>query len=295
MKYAKNLLFLLCIVLLTGCIKDDLSDCDNVLLRFTYLGDGATDIFRQKIERVNLYVFDAETHTCVLSHTLNQSELDGQEMSLRLAPGSYQAVCIGNAYESTKIERKDGSDFAQMRFRCQSAETDGLINSTDPLYHSLKDFVIPEGEKVEELIPFKSSHIDVVVEVKGYVDEVSASAPGAPVLKMDKLPAWTDFENTPSLDETVEIVPVSAVENGSYVYRFNIMRNVLQSSLHFCNSLGEELDLLDFPLKIAEFVENNKIDLSKQEALLPILIEFKSLQVEVTIPEWAIESTKPEF
>ena len=62
MKYIQTITILLLLVLATGCINDDMSECERTYLYFSYKGDGVTQIFNQKIGKVNLYVFDSENH-----------------------------------------------------------------------------------------------------------------------------------------------------------------------------------------------------------------------------------------
>lgn len=48
---------------------------------------------------------------------------------------------------------------------------------------------------------------------------------------------------------------------------------------------------------IYNYLQHNteQIDVTKQEALLPISIKFSSIGVTVEVPEWVIEDIKPEF
>lgn len=50
------LMALVATVLTTGCIKDDLDDCDNVTIYFQYLADGDKDVLYQYMSKVDLYV-----------------------------------------------------------------------------------------------------------------------------------------------------------------------------------------------------------------------------------------------
>lgn len=57
MKYTKYILSLMFLASLNGCIKEDMSDCPgNCTLKFSYVGDGTTQIFQDKIHKVDMYV-----------------------------------------------------------------------------------------------------------------------------------------------------------------------------------------------------------------------------------------------
>ena len=104
----KKLLYLclpiISFVLLTGCIKEEYDDCERCTLTFSYLGDGTSDIFPEKITDVSLYVFDANNRV-VQTKRIEQNELKAfQGTKLNLEPGDYHIVGIGNQFDQTIVE-----------------------------------------------------------------------------------------------------------------------------------------------------------------------------------------------
>ena len=89
---------------LTSCIDEDIDDCFSInRLTLSYKGDGTTEIFPDKICRVEMYVFDAE-NKCVNSHTLSDDELASRTALLPpLKAGDYRIVCVGNTHH-TRVE-----------------------------------------------------------------------------------------------------------------------------------------------------------------------------------------------
>lgn len=101
-----NIVF--CLTLLAGaatsCIREDLDDClsTNTLL-LSYKGDGTTEIFPDKICRVEMFVFDAENR-CVNSSILPEEQVKDRTATLPpLAAGDYRIVCLGNTHH-TKVD-----------------------------------------------------------------------------------------------------------------------------------------------------------------------------------------------
>ena len=105
----KKLLLYLCmplasLVLLTSCIKEDLSDCERCTLTFFYEGDVNYDIFPQHITCVSLYVFDADNRV-VQTKRIEQNELKAfLGTKLNLCPGAYRVIGVGNQYDKTVVE-----------------------------------------------------------------------------------------------------------------------------------------------------------------------------------------------
>lgn len=57
MKQIKYIIMaLVAAVLTTGCVKEDLDECDNVTIYFQYLADGDKDVLYQYMSKVDLYV-----------------------------------------------------------------------------------------------------------------------------------------------------------------------------------------------------------------------------------------------
>ena len=94
-----NIVF--CLTLLVGvatsCVREDLDDClsTNKLL-LSYKGDGTTEIFPDKICRVEMFVFDAENR-CV-----NSSILPEEQVKDRTATVSYTHLDV---YKRQAVKR----------------------------------------------------------------------------------------------------------------------------------------------------------------------------------------------
>lgn len=154
MKHTKYILSLMLAASLTGCIKEDRSECpSNCKLLFSYVGDGTTQIFQDKIHKVDMYVFDSNGRL-LSSHPVSEADVKRQETELMLAEGDYRLITIGNPYE-TEVSGKE--DLARAVFHHRGYTTGTAIAGNDSLYYAGKDIRIPGGEaNVEEVLPFAS-------------------------------------------------------------------------------------------------------------------------------------------
>lgn len=158
------ILYILLLVTVTGCIKENLDDCETTLY-FDYLGDGTEDIFLQKIEKVDMYVYN-ENNVCIQKTVLDKSELRRQQgTTLNLPSGQYHVVCWGNSLDDTQIN--DGASPKNSIVGAPHYFTKELISTNDSLYFGERDIVIiNEGYKVDT-VPFNSAHIKMRIELEG--------------------------------------------------------------------------------------------------------------------------------
>jgi hypothetical protein len=139
--------------------------------------------------------------------------------------------------------------------------------------------------------------------VKGYVNpnaapEASASRAGSGYLELrvKNLLPQTDFENR-AHGEKVTYNPVLNLnmENGDHEGYFNIMRHAKDADAEFelvDKASGEVVHTLTLADFLAEFTQ---VDVTLQEVLIPIVVEFKNIGVTVTIPDWMINDVKPGY
>lgn len=292
-----------CLMLLGGslasCIREDFDDCYSInKLLLSYKGDGTTEIFNDKICRVEMYVFDAE-NKCVNSSTLPKDQVESRTAALPpLAAGNYRIICVGNTH-STRIDNISAGDFSQIRFASEDYLAGNDVSGNDSLYYASTYYTVKpftgRDDYHEQTIEFASSHYDVLVEVAG-IPVAENRAGGLPVIQISGVTPMTDFENNVTGDPT-DYTLETQYESSSMLLtaRANIMRHENHEDVNvrlFPTRAGESLA----EVNLAEFLAANPIiDCSKHEVLIPIRIEFKSGEVTVSVPEWYVEQVKPEF
>ena len=286
---------LMTLPLLSSCIKEDLDDCKGkVSLLFRYVGDGTTDIFPEKIDKVTLFVYTADGSRLVEQHEYDKQDLSSyQGARLELFPGRYKVVCWGNAFGQTTIRESERKIAAPGYFNQKE------ITTNDPLYYGTVDLDVP-GSLAETTYTcdFVSSHIKVQVRMEGFVGAVVPGVPdGSTVaLGMTELPAFTDFGNAPSAAERTTYYPsltIAADDATTCEAHYNTLRFsedndiLLQVLAGAGRTVVEEFSLADFIRRYGIRVDG------RNEVTISILLRASSVGVEII--DWGTEHVDPGF
>ena len=282
-----------------SCIKEDNSDCYNIYrLALSYLGDENSEIFPEKIDRVDMYVFDGAGQM-VTSTRLSDAEVKAQLTTLPpLDEGTYRIVCVGNAYD-TKVENLDAKDLSRTSFAAADYISGETVSGNDPLYWSAIDYTIAPYDQYKQIETrttyFSCSHYDISVDVKGSPNP-NTKAGQYPLIKLEGLSPWTDFNNRAWGDKTTYVMETTHDGLTTLTGVNNIMRHTDHQNawVRVYTSDGKtQLAEVNF----AEFLQQHKdvIDVTKNEVLIPFQIEFKSSSVTVTIADWFVHQVKPEW
>ena len=292
---------------MTSCIKDDLDDCHNVTIYFQYLADGDKDVLYQYMDKVDLYVFDESGHILGVG-TYNQDQLSSFSAvpSFKLKPGKrYKVVAIGNAYDHTQVVNLE-SETSFDNIYIQSpywGVPDPVINHDDN-YMGQKEFVMPEGNLVmhRDTVTLYSSHVDVDIEITGLpAPQTRGEMPIS--VRFEHSNAQTSFNNEINLDEKGTCYPELIYDEARGCYRtddlalFRMDHNgqldpdFCEHELVVADAEGNEL----IRGSIYNFVTRNReyVDITKQEAYLPIEINFIETNVTIKLPSWYVEDIEP--
>ena len=302
---------MLVFVLPSSCIKEDFDDCDNVTIYFQYLADGDKDVLYQYMSKVDLYVFDEAGHIIGVGH-YTQDELArfAAVPSFRLQYGKrYRIVALGNAYDHTQVVNLYADKLSDIYFQSPFWK-DGkgsLVTNHDDNYLGVKDFVMPaqDGMMYRDTVTMYSSHVDTEVEIHGL--PAPQSREDIPYeLSFENSNAQTSFENRINTEEKGTIYPELIYDTENNCYRTN---DFALFRLDYGSRVDERTCAHKLVLKdkrtgeelvresILDYLERYKddIDVTKQEALLPISIVFDQVGVSIRLPEWYVEDVEPDW
>ena len=302
MKKHTFILFIWITCLLSGCILEDQSDCRrSFTLLFRYTGDGTTDIFREKVTKVNLYVYDAHTQQLVQAYEMDSDDLQRlQGIRLdNLQPGDYEAVCWGNVFESSTVtgesQREDGSLAAPEYHTGQPADTN------DPHYYGNTLFTVTnDWTDQQDVCNFRCTHIDIKVRLEGFNDGIALAGTRAesacPVnLHLENLPGYCCFHgNTHDESATYEPALTAAADDASaYESTFCTLRFTDDSDVTLYLTRPADGQPI-YSLRMEQFLTENGLSVEdEQEETVEILLRLNTDGVSISVTPFEEEEVHP--
>jgi hypothetical protein len=220
---------------------------------------------------------------------LTDEELSQQEVTLpRLLVGEYRIICVANG-KNTDIVATDGKEYSAMYFADKSYTLGEQTKTNDALYWASHNFTVTSDDSTQ-VVELASSHYDVYVEVLGVDARSDIHIEMSGVLPCTTLDKNEAFGSMTTYYPAIE----SIAKESKMISAFNIMRHTDHSAVEVkvCDKSGAELATVN----LAEFLAANpSIDCSLNEVTIPISFTFSLSDITVTMPEWYIQDTKPEF
>lgn len=280
---------MLLVVLATGCIKEDLDSCDTNLI-FRYFGDGTKDIFPEKIEKVDLYVY-SENGALIETIGLDQGDLRRyQGTPLNLPAGKYRVVCWGNTENDTRIDQPMALNTALVA--APHYFTREIITTNDSLYIGSRDIEIFQDASNADTVYFSSSHIKMYLELDGLEDAAWTDGTSPIEIEVGNLSPTVDFAKTFS-SENVSYRPITKKEEDTPVYksRFNVLRFNDNNSIYI-NLVSKKTSKTIYSLNLKDFMKYNQISVDGINEVT-IGIRFRFNGTSVTVQPWDEEVIKP--
>ncbi len=267
-----------------GCIKEDMSDC-GTFLYFSYLGDFDTEIFPEKVNKVNLYVYD-KNGNLVQTTTLDKGDLNrSQGIQLLLPEGDYHVVCWGNTFNETQIngESSVGSGIVA----APHYFTKETITTNDSLYIGSKDIRLAGDVLTRDTVYFSSAHIKMLVQTIGLEGESSYPF----TIEVGNVSPTVDFNKRFSAEKAI-YYPISTNHgNGEYDARFNVLRFNDDNDV-YVRLIDKETSAVVYTLNLKDFMSENNITVNGiNEAFIGISFRFNGLSV--TVKPWDEENITP--
>jgi hypothetical protein len=290
-------------------------------LEFAYEHEGES-IFRNRITKVDLFVFENASGKLVYKETVNGTHLTNfAGISLdHLEPGEYRVVAWGNTGQRSSFsDLNPGSSINDAYVgRPGVSRSAGTHPGDGDKLHFASDLqqqstlVIPQFGDVAEVLPFSRAYIEIDVYMLGY--EKAFNETQAPFAEISGAASHYDFNKTPLGDITLREQSVyqnTLVEQPALAqFRTNLfdignadMTKELRIHSAVDNRIVFTLENARLKSEIARYMSEMGIDSleSGPDMVIPIIIVFwdgddnQDVLVSVTIPEFEIKPVLPDF
>jgi hypothetical protein len=291
------------VALFTACIREDRSDCQNTIIHLEYVADGEEDVIKEYVEDVDMYIFDYGGHRL---RSYSMTELPDGTIKMNLNDGEYTLVTVANAKKHTSIHEAPSDQREQFYLQHPNWYQAGdVVETHDHNYiGEVRVQITSDGVELRDTISFRSAHVNMEIQIEGL--PAPATRANIPyTLRIEQSHARTNFYSQLSAMGQETIQPTLTYDAESNCYRTTnlalfrmdqggvVTRESCPHQVVLLDADGTEMvrySLYDYLQRFAQ-----QIDVTKQEATIPLAIQFHKLGVEIVLPGWNIEDVKPDW
>lgn len=309
------------LLLLQGCIKEDIPNCENGLsLRFRYtLNNQYTNLFDSAVNQVTIYVFDSNGKYVNRFSERGEVLTNDYRMQLPLPPGTYSLVGYGGDFTTYSIGeitslntinqtlRKGITNIADLRVELHNMSGDdgylSSIHTPDDLYVGLVTGIL-STQNSQTTATMELIKITKKVKVKITGTDFSTRASSPLDVYITALNGRYRFNHTIDLHHgTFKYTPIRSLSQPNYMEAdLKTMRLMLGQSpmLVIKNSVTAEKiyneNMIEQILSIEKYLLQEDFD-REDEFIFEINIQSKDhkIEISVSINGWEIKNVNPDI
>ncbi len=317
-----GLLLILSFIALTGCVKDNRDDCPdvpdrNLVLHFEYFDEEENDIFAERIDMVDVVMFDRNFNFYDWIF-VNKASLDEfQGVQLEAEPGDYHVICWANVSSSRNEIPDDGNStsLGQSMIHHSNSETadplhyapdrrETTVNKSRTRGGSLTDegtwmLRVALSGTTEDTIAFMSAHRTLNVYLRNFPG-MNDPEPVFPLVTIEHLAEYYDFTlgRGPESAYFVQTSYLVDIDEVTYCYaKFYIPHFDNDNDVNLVIT-GQGQYTYSYTVSMQEILEINDIEsvYDGDDIILDVEITWEGDHlVKVQLPPFRVIEVKPEL
>ncbi|MCC8018616.1 MAG: FimB/Mfa2 family fimbrial subunit [Rikenellaceae bacterium] len=315
-------ILILSFIALTGCVKDNRDDCPddadrNLMLWFEYFDEEGDDIFAERIDMVDVVMFDRNYNFYDWRFVDKASLEEFQGVQLEVEPGDYHVICWANVSASRSEMPDDGSSssLGQSVIHHSNTETaDPLHYAPDRRESTAKKsrtrsgsltgdgtWLLSVADKgtTEDTIAFMSAHRTLNVYLRNFPG-MNDPEPVFPLVTIEHLAEYYDFTlgRGPENAYFVQTSYLMDVDEVTYCYaKFYIPHFDYDNDVNLVVT-GQGQYTYSYVVPMHQILEINDIDsvYDGDDIVLDVEIIWEGDHfIQVKLPPFRVIEVKPEF
>ncbi len=282
------------VVLMQGCIAEDLSRCapkNNVDILFTNAA------LTKSISFVDLGIFDERGRCLEIIH-LNRYRLNSfKGVHLGLCPGKYKIRGWANAgARTTLVGFTPDSDLTSVNLFHPNTGTLKDIDENDPVYFFSLDIDVPSATLQTFPVVLRAAHVLFRVHVAGLIKQYPVDTEALPRLRLRNVRGGYNSEMS-KVGRFVNYNPPRGTSvNQLFLSSLTEFRTLRFSedeplSLEVLNDTGGRESIL-FQLNVHQFMKDNNLSIAEDDlTVIPIYIRFVNAQIVIQVNPWDESTT----